>query len=510
MSTRHVLGILVLSSTLLRLGWAVALGPGNDEAYYALFTVHPDWSYHDHPPLVALVESLGLNLAGDWDVPGIWALRLGFVGLFAGSTLLMARLAGRFYGPRAGLLAALLFNAAPYFGAISGTFALPDGPLIFFWLWTLDRLAACLDAPERLGRWAILGLAWGGALLSKYHAVFLPIGAAFYLVLEPPARRCLRTPGPYLALGLGLLAFAPVIGWNATHGWVSFAFQGGRAVGDVTFRPLGLLVCVGGQALYLLPWIWAALGIVLIRALRRQGSGRGTASERFLIAQAVGPLGLFLAVSCVKPVLPHWPLVGFLSVFPMAGHAWAERWDANPSRNRRRAGILLALPVILGTLLAWHARAGLFQRDGRGTLGLVATAGDPSLDPYGWRAIVRELRRRGLLDREDTFLFTSKWYYSGQLAFALRDAATPVLCYNAGDARGFAQWSQPDRWLGHDGILLVVDPCSTEPACYDRWFRRIEPLGRFAVRRAGVPVRWFRLYRCVQQVQPFPFDERGD
>ena len=33
------------------------------------------------------------------------------------------------------------------------------------------------------------------------------------------------------------LVFSPVLIWNATHGWASFAFQGDRAVG-LRFRPL--------------------------------------------------------------------------------------------------------------------------------------------------------------------------------------------------------------------------------------------------------------------------------
>ncbi|MBV8231324.1 MAG: hypothetical protein JO329_15190, partial [Planctomycetaceae bacterium] len=52
-----LLGLIVVSG-LLRLGWAASLGLGNDEAYHYLFTTHPDWSYFDHPPMLAVVGSL--------------------------------------------------------------------------------------------------------------------------------------------------------------------------------------------------------------------------------------------------------------------------------------------------------------------------------------------------------------------------------------------------------------------------------------------------------------------
>jgi 4-amino-4-deoxy-L-arabinose transferase-like glycosyltransferase len=107
------------------------------------------------------------------------------------------------------------------------TIAQPDGPLLFFWLLTLDRLSVALEDPDRLAPWLGVGLAWGGAMLSKYHAVLLPAGVLLHMVLWPQARRCLRAPGPYLAAAIGLMLFAPVILWNATHGWASFLFQGG-------------------------------------------------------------------------------------------------------------------------------------------------------------------------------------------------------------------------------------------------------------------------------------------
>jgi hypothetical protein len=107
-------------------------------------------------------------------------------------------------------------------------------------------------------------------------------------------------------------------------------------------------------------------------------------------------------------------------------------------------------------------------------------------------------------------LFTSAWYQSGQLGFAVRGSATPVLCYNSWDARSFAFWSRSSDWLGNDGILVSLNHHAAEPDCFDRWFQAIEPLGEFAIRRAGAAVRQVRLYRCVGQRFAFPFDAQRD
>ena len=70
--------------------------------------------------------------------------------LFAGSTWLMARLTSRLFGPWAGVCAALALNVTAYHTAAASTFALPDGPLLFFWLLTLDRLVVAFEEPDRL------------------------------------------------------------------------------------------------------------------------------------------------------------------------------------------------------------------------------------------------------------------------------------------------------------------------------------------------------------------------
>ena len=505
-SRRAILGIVAISAGL-RLLLAAALGPSPDEAYYALFAEHPAWSYFDHPPMIAVVAGMGRAMGG----PGsAIALRIGFIALFAGSTLLMARLAGRMFGSGAGVLAAFALNVAGYFGAIVGTCALPDGPLVFFWLLTLERIEAALAAgPGRLGPWIGVGLAWGGTLLSKYHAVFLPAGLGLYLVLDPTARHWLRRPGPYLALAVGAIAFGPVLGWNAAHGWASFAFQGGRALaGDrPTFRLDTLAGAIAGQAAYLLPWIWAGLLASAWRGVRSwswSDPSPTLAAERRLICQAAGPLAAFGAIACVREVLPHWSLVGYLPLIPLLGRRWADRLAANPIRMRRRLVALAALPIAVAGLASIQARTGLLQKGGRGTLGLLATASDPTLDLFGWDQVAEGLRSRGLVGRPGTFLFTGNWYQSGQLAFAVRHEA-PVLCYHARDARGFAYWSRPEAWVGRDGIFVGIDRRSAEPACFDRWFDRIEPLGEFPIVRAGAVVHTVRLFRCSGQRRPFPF-----
>jgi len=503
MTPKHAVWTLIIGSALLRLISAFSLGLGNDEAYHFLYAAHPSLSYYDHPPMMAWVEMAGLVL------PRIgasaWALRIGFILLFAGSTWILARLTTRYYGATAGFLAALALNLSGYYGLAASTFALPDGPLLFFWLLTIDRLSVALDEPQagRLKPWIWVGLAWGGALLSKYHAVFIPLGTLLYIVLHRPKRRWLVQPGPYLAIVLGLVVFSPVIIWNASHGWVSFLFQGGRAVGGWMPRPDYLGVALLAQAGYLLPWIWIPLIVILVRDCRAWP--RITSDhERLWLCLAIVPLGVFTAVACFRPVLPHWGLIGLASLFPLLGRNWAARLEKRPETTRRLLFASACASVCLLGLAIAEYRYGWLQRGADGRWGLVDTRTDPTLDLYGWDQVADRIDQLGLIDDPRTFVFTHYWYQSAQLAYAL-DKKCPVLCYNADDPRGFAFWSQPQDWVGRDGILVVVGEPEAQARHYGRGFAQIERVSDFWVERNGKPVRRIALYRCTQQRVAYPF-----
>ncbi len=502
MSPKRALALLIVVSGLLRFAAAGSLGLGNDEAYHFLYAVHPDLSYYDHPPLLAWVEAAGLAVSGA-EFSRL-ALRSGFIALFAASTWMMWRIAGRWYGPRAGFFAALALNLTGYYGLAAATFALPDGPLLFFWLLTIDRLSIALEQPRRTWPWVWVGLAWGGAMLSKYHAIFLPAGMLLLLVVHRPLRHWLARPGPYLAFGLGLVVFSPVLVWNASHGWASFLFQGGRAVGGLVPRPDYLATAMLAQAGYLFPWIWIPLFLLMVRQARAW-SRLESQHERLALCLAVAPVLVFMAVACFRLVLPHWGLIGLIALFPMLGDSWRKQSDRMPGQTLRWLALAAVFPVLLLGLTILEYRTGCFQRGGDVRWGLFEARTDPTADLYGWDLVADRLEELGLLDDENTFLFTRTWYQSAQVAHAIH-LRLPVLCYNIDDPRGFAFWSKPGQWLGHDGILLIVNDDFVPVSFYRRWFQEAVPLADFTIERGGRPFRRIQVIRLTNQMAAFPFD----
>ena len=255
---------------------------------------------------------------------------------------------------------------------------------------------------------------------------------------------------------------------------------------------------------YFFPWIWIPLVLLLVRGVRNWPRLESL-NERLGLCLAIVPVGVFTMVACFRPVLPHWGLIGLVSLFPALGRKWHERVLDRPDSTRRwlTAGGAFTLLVLALTLV--EHRTGFLQRGRDGKPGLLDARTDPTADLYGWDKVALELQQRGILDDPGSFLFTRTWYQSAQVAHAIR-MKRPVLCYNIDDPRGFAFWSKPAEWVGRDGILLMIDDEFTPASFYRRWFRDELPLADFWVERGGRPFRHVRAVRFSDQVAAFPFD----
>jgi hypothetical protein len=108
------------------------------------------------------------------------------------------------------------------------------------------------------------------------------------------------------ANGVALAAalFAPVVIWNARHGWASFGFQvGDRAAAARGFSFARVGRFVGLQALLLTPVLLGVLAGAAVGAARRVRD----ASYRLCAVFALPALALFLAVSTFVWVKGNWP-----------------------------------------------------------------------------------------------------------------------------------------------------------------------------------------------------------
>ena len=481
-ATRQVAALL-LAGVVGRIVLAFVLGLGVDESYEVVLSRRPSLGYFDHPPLSFWIPALVARLAGSEHRV---LLRLPFVLLFAGTTVLLYRLTARLYGERAGFLAALLANISPVFSVSTGSWILPDGPLDFAIVGTALCLTyALLDEPGmRAWRWWMgAGAAAGMALLSKYHGAFLLLGTLLFLVSRREARRWLRRWEPYAATAFALAIATPMLVWNAQHDFASVRFQAARATTHGLH--LGALAQnVAGQLGVLLPWIGVPLLWQLVRGLR---TGPRDAPRWLLTCLAVGPIVLFTCVSLGgNPGLPHWPAPGYLLLFPLLGDALA-RYEARGNHERvrvfRAVAAAVAVFVVLVAVVASDVPTGWMAR----VAPRFFTRGDPSLEAMDWSNLRPELARRGLLNGRDVVVATH-WIDAAKIGYALGPSVTMVCLSD--DPRGF-QFAYPPRdFAGRDAIIFVRTGRGAKPVdVFDRYaslFRSIEATAdTVLIRRSG-------------------------
>ena len=436
---------LILAASLVRVGFAWALGLGVDESYMVATGRSLRLGYFDHPPVSWWMQWASAQLFGT-EAP--LAVRLPFIAAFALSTWLMYRLGTAVADRRAGLWAAVLLSLSPVFGVTTASWVLPDGPLDCALLGAALCLVHALPARGRAGWawWIGTGLCAGIALFSKYTAV-LTIGGAFvYLLTSPTHRRWLARPEPYVAGLLALAVFAPVVVWNATHHWASFAFQGDRALG-LRFRPLQILVVLGGEALFVLPWIWAPMMACFLAALRR---GPGDWRAWLLLCMGFPPILGFALIAMVSRdrVLFHWAAPGYLMLFPLLGAAVAARVQ-RPHVRRLLIGttaLILAAVAVVGTQirLDWlHPAIAAFARH------------DPDLAGIDWTSLRTQLAARGLLG-PGVVVGVPSWSVGGKIAYALGPGVR-VICLNR-DARQFGFDRPAAHFAGRTILVLAPEP----------------------------------------------------
>ena len=212
--------------TIFRLLLVGRFGLGVDESHYLLYSRHLAWGYFDHPPMVAFLAAL-TTLFGD----SVFWVRLGPIICSTISLIVLRYLALALYQEeRAAFWSMALLQLMPYQHLLM-VGLLPDATLNLFWCGTLLAVWQAMKT-GRWSWWILTGLLFGGALLSKYHAVLLALCLLGYLISSSDHRYWLGKIQPWLAVIIGLVVFSPNIVWNARHEWISYTYQLGQGAGD--------------------------------------------------------------------------------------------------------------------------------------------------------------------------------------------------------------------------------------------------------------------------------------
>lgn len=512
---------LLVGGLLIRCVIAFWLYPGFDEAYYYLYSLHLDWSYFDHPVLVALTTGFGPWVTG---VVSQFTIRWGALILHTGSLLLLYLTSARLFSIKAARLTLAIATIIPIFQVGFGVLTIPDSPLIFFWSASLYWAAYeffPLPNPERADsaycpsyRLSYLGILVGLACLGKYHGFVLGLGLIGFCLTSPGHYCALRSPWAWLGLGLFVVTIFPLLFWNMQHDWVSFRFQSERGVpgGDYDLLSVGNVLLA--QIAYLFPTMGLPLWWVSLRSVLDLTAVKEDLDQKQLLILWVSlPVILgFTFIGGYQQILPSWPMPGFWGATLLLGQQ-AVIWQQQSRRCLQRwlqgSGIIVGTTLLLALL---HITTGTLQKPSQ--YALIGGFWSPKDDPSTQLIDIQQLRG-GFVEspilstalQKSSFIFTNRYYLSGQIGMALTPLAhTPVTCFDI-DLRGFAFWSRAEQWLGEDALFITTasfDRRQDLITSYQAYFSSIQEIGTVPIWRGGTVIKVVYVYEAKTQLKPYP------
>jgi len=308
---------ILLFGTIFRLWYSTHLELVGDEAYYWLWSRHPDFCYLDKGPVIAWFISAGTALFGQT----VFGIRFFATLLALGTGIGIFFLARRLFSDRVAFWSVLLAALTPLF-AVGATLMTIDTVYIFFW--TLAALTFWYAKDQtRLGWWLLTGLLVGLSMLSKYTGAIELLSFVGFCAWHPPSRqhfRRLTLPAMLLVVALCLI---PVFLWNWQHGFPTSHFLVHRGALDerMRLRPLEVLSFLGQQAGVISPFLFLGL----LTAVCWPGfAPTPRVQTGYLLALFLPLFLIYLLLSFQKASQPNWAAAAYVSGLILVAAKWCE------------------------------------------------------------------------------------------------------------------------------------------------------------------------------------------
>jgi hypothetical protein len=367
--------------------------PFDDELYYWCWSQELQFSYFDHPPMVAYMIRLSTMLFGQ----SILAIRIPCIV----SALTVIAVVTWLSRPRA-LIPYIILSPVPTFAAIMIT---PDVPLLMFWALYLAWLVfmhrrlsgetlSASGQPPRIWRWILGGAIIGCGVLGKYTTGLAVVAGFVSFALMGQWRRWIVG---YTVQGLtAMLVASPILIYNIQNNFASISFQWEHAMSSPEPGLFPFMEFVGIQMLFFgtLPFLAFVCGLGKIRTLIADPKLRVCACL-FLI-----PFGFFLYKATQGRLEGNWAFPCYLACWPVVAELY--RSIEHLRRWRILCRMAFALPLTFSSFLLIHA---IYP------LPIVPVEGDRSTRQWDKmelaRVIAADLKKAGYTG--PVYTFTYQW-----------------------------------------------------------------------------------------------------
>jgi hypothetical protein len=498
--------ILLAAGTAAKLAFLAwgTLDLSFDEAYYWAWTRRPDWCYYSKGPGIMAVIRAGTAVAGDTTFGVRFA---SVVCSVLTATIAYFFLRSFFSESRPALLAILLLGSAPLFAA-GGVLSTIDAPFFLCWTAATAALWRAVSRGCLLG-WIGVGLASAAGLQCKFTMAFFAAVVLIHVLWESP--RLLRTPGPWVALGLALASLTPILLWNSRHEWITFLHtaEKGTTREDSWLTLRHLPESFGAQFGAVSPVIFVGLAISMWRCAADacgidvgKPAGLDRTRARFLLA-AAAPVAVFYSLLAFHRAIPaNWPVVAYLAPFAAAGWYWGKPWD-----GLQRASFAWAIGVGIAMQLAMAAASTDLLYDLGVPAGLRAVGvpfearHDPTNRLRGYAELGAGLSQKAAALESRTgrpvFYLSDHYSYAAWAGF-YGDRTRPAFAIpHARPQNQYDIWRLEGRTPPIGGDALVIFEVDKGAADVRAMFERVEPDPEdIVVLRGGFEVRRFGVWRA--------------
>lgn len=331
--------ILLLTAARVAILIATPLNLGPDEAQYWSWSLTPAFGYFSKPPMIAWIIGASTAICRDGEA----CIRMS-APLFHAATAIVIYFAGRaLYDERVGIWSAIAYVLMPG-TSFSSLLITTDVPLLFFWALALFALAE-LHRTMKLQWAALLGVAVGLGLLSKYAMLYFLLGVAIAYLPTPVGRSFIFSRAGLVAALAGLAIFAPNVLWNAAHSFATVSHTASNANWNAEnlFNFKSLFSFLGAQIGIIGP---IAAGLLVWGAIRGWRGRNYDHPDTLLIALSL-PIIVIIAVQAfISRANANWAAPAFVALTILVC-AWALR--------QQRTRLLLAnagLNVVIGIVVA--------------------------------------------------------------------------------------------------------------------------------------------------------------
>ncbi|MFZ1814307.1 MAG: glycosyltransferase family 39 protein [Rhizobiaceae bacterium] len=475
--------LLLISMTALLALRIVSLWFNNtelffDEAQYWAWGKEPAFGYFSKPPMLAWLIGSITGLLGDSE----FAVRLLSPLMHTATAYLVWRIARTLFDRRTGFFAAFTYLTLPAV-TLSSTVVSTDVPLLFFWSLALFAFIGF----RKSGSWrdaALLAMALGLGLLSKYAMIYFLLCIAIFLIFSRQDRGLLRQPRFWMAILGGLALLTPNLIWNMQNAFATVGHTGENIGWDGRLHFLRLAEFLGSQFGVMGPVLF---GIFFIAIFRLIAEGMDS-NQRLLLAFSVPVLALICFQALMSKAYANWAAVTYIAATILVADLLVNRipdwW------NRLSLGIHLCAFAVLSVAVAFSLPGQLPLPD----------EANPFRRMQGAREIAARVEER-LKENSYSAILTDNRKFSSLMIYYLRDAGVPVKAWlESGAPSDHFQMSRPFQEDPAEPVLYVTNASNAAPVLAS--FTNAVQLATEAISAGEIPRVWLYDLRGYQrQVQ---------